>query len=104
MVNRVFNNLAVGAAAVSYSEPFDVGEQNTVCVQLVLVSGTLTSVQLWLSDDLENWVADPTTIVIPTAPSHSITAVYKVASRYGRLRVDGATAICMSAYVNTVKI
>lgn len=89
---------------MDYSEPFELNGANTVSIQIVSVVGVIAAgaIKLSLSDDLENWALNATTISVPaSAPFVSLSPVYSVAARYGRLRVLNPGAdVCFHAYVN----
>lgn len=105
---RVFYNHTQAATSLDYSEPFEMGDANTVSVQIVSVAGVIAtgSIKLSLSDDLENWVIDSTSVSLPTAaPGVSLSPVSSVVARFARLRVLNPGAdVCFHAFVNTAKI
>ena len=103
MKHDLLINYVQAASLTRFSEPFPMNGGNTASVQLVGLVGSLTSVDVQESHDLENWTTlTPTVTVWGSAPAAQIRAIFGIGAEYCRLKiVSGVSRACFNAHVNT---
>jgi len=108
MIIDVFTNYVQAASVSGYSQPFSIGENNTVATAATLIVGTTvpSSITIEGSNDLNNWEPSLASLAtLSAAPSfkgEKLTSTF--AHQYLRVKVTtGAGAIVLNLTLNLTR-
>lgn len=108
MQTQIWTALGLAASAVEFSQPVSMAGANALSLTITVFSGSLAAagVEVFESNDLENWKSRGSTFASQAVGSNMTTAGYgNIASAYVRFKVTaGGSATVLAMSINTAQL